>query len=362
VQWLVVIGLLLITGLLREQARAVPPGEAGLTPTLAQRAAFGLYAAGTPYYPEKYWALERKVGVQAGVVSGFVDFHYVFGEARDLELSRGGKRALLYSWEPHCVTHEGGPACISFRSVSAGEQDTYFARVAESMRGYPGEIYVRPWAEMNAAWSAWQPGSGRPRAGSLEEFKAAWRHVVQFFRVRGVKNLHFVFSPDASEDVDTVPVAALYPGADYVDVLGIDGYNWGEGGPQGKSRWREFHEVFSDMYQRLTALHPSAPVWICEFGSKEPERDDGTAESPAPVDRAHTKAEWLERALSSRAFPRVEALVFYSAVPQGGRYARDFRVESSRASLRVTRKFARAAGARRLAPDTGAQRVERGAR
>ena len=270
-------------------------------PPLRERAQAGLYAPGTALYPERYWALERKLGTRAEIVSGFVDWDYVFGEPRDVALSLKGKRKLLYSWEPHCAQTEagiveaGGSAreqneeCISFRSVIEGKHDEYFERIALSMQKHPGEIYVRPWAEMNAPWSPYKPDSDSSRAGTREEFKEAWRHLVKFFRTRGINNLRFVFSPDATEDADTVAVASVWPGTEYVDVLGIDGYNWGDGGPLGKSSWREFDAIFADMYQRLSALTPTAPVWICEFGSKEPKRDDGTPESPAPVDPGTTR-------------------------------------------------------------------------
>ncbi|MFT3926353.1 MAG: glycosyl hydrolase [Myxococcales bacterium] len=318
---------------------AAAPSAAQPTSTLRQRAQSGLYAPGTPYYPERYWALEKKLGVRAEIVSGFVDFEYVFGEPRDLALSLKGKRKLLYSWEPHCVG-EGTPeqSCTDFRAVIDGKLDEYFERIALSMQSYPGEIYVRPWAELNAPWSPYRPGSSSSRAGTRDEFIAAWRHLVKFFRTRGINNLRFVFSPDANEDAETVPVASLFPGTEFVDVLGIDGYNWGDGGRDGNTSWREFDGVFADMYRRLTALHPNAPVWICEFGLKEPKRDDGSAESPAPTDPKHDKAQWLERALNSSEFPHLAALVFYSSRPASG-YQRDFNVDSSAGSLRATRAW-----------------------
>jgi hypothetical protein len=319
--------------------RPVPPP---VLPPLAQRAQAGLFAPGTPYYPRNYWALEKKLGTRAEIVSGFVDFDYVFGEPRDLALSLKGKRKLLYSWEPHCAKNEQGvEECVSFRSLIEGKHDEYLERIALSMQSFPGEIYVRPWAEMNAPWSPYRADSGSPRAGTREEFKEAWRHLVKYFRTRGINNLRFVFSPDASEDADTVPVSSVWPGMEYVDVLGIDGYNWGNGGPAGKSSWREFEAIFAPMYQRLSALHPNAPVWICEFGSKEPRRDDGTPESPAPVDPGHDKAKWLEQALSSREFSHLAALVFYSSRPAHGSYQRDFQVDSSPGSLRATRAYLR---------------------
>jgi hypothetical protein len=305
-------------------------------PPLRERALFGAYAPGVPYYPQRALPrLERKLGVKLAIVSGFVDWDYVLGESRDQLLAAGGRK-LLYSWEPHCAA-DGH--CITFRDVIAGELDGYFERVAASMRRFPHQIYVRPWAEMNASWSPYRAGSGRPGAGSAEEFKQAWRHLYDFFRARGVHNLRFVFNTDAELEQGSADVVhEIWPGADYVDVLGIDGYNWGESGLPGGNSWREFDAIFTPMYRLLTSLHPSAPVWICEFGSKEPRKSDGSARSPAPPDPAHSKARWLENALASTAFPRMEALVYYNAYTPERDNQRDFRLESSRASLAAIRR------------------------
>ena len=100
---------------------------------------------------------------------------------------------------------------------------------------------------------------------------------------RGATNLKWVFNPAADTYAETTPVGKIWPGAAYVDVLGIDGFNWGKDNHWG--RWLSFGESSG----RCTAadedctLH--APVWICEFGSKEPRRHDG-----APRDRRQSKA------------------------------------------------------------------------
>lgn len=303
---------------------------------LRERTLFGAYAPGLPYYPRRALPqLERKLGARLAIVSGFVDWDYVLGEQRDRLLAAGGRK-LLYSWEPHCAA-DG--RCIAFRDVIAGELDGYFERVAASMRRFPHAIYVRPWAEMNASWSPYRAGSGRPGAGSSEEFKQAWRHLYDFFRARGVDNLRFVFNTDAELEEGSADVREIWPGAGYVDVLGIDGYNWGESGLPGGNRWLEFDAIFTPMYRLLTSLHPSAPVWICEFGSKEPRKSDGSPRSPAPPDASHSKARWLENALASTAFPRLEALVYYNAYTPARDNQRDFRLESSRESLGVIRRL-----------------------
>jgi len=303
---------------------------------LRDRTVFGAYAPGLPYFNAGLRKLEGPavLGQRVAIASGFIDWDYILGEKRDLALATAG-RTLLYSWEPHCVA--GGP-CISFRDVADGKLDGYLNDVAESMKRFPYVIYVRPWAELNAHWSPYRPGSNKVQAGSVEDFKRAWRHLVDFFRARQVHNLRFVFNPDASVEEANVPIASIWPGQQYVDVLGIDGYNWGESKLPHGNTWQEFEVVFADMYSVLTALHPTAPVWICEFGSKEPRKSDGTKKSPAPRDPAHSKARWIEGFMRSTAFPRIEALVYYSAYTAGRDNQRDFRFESSTESLQAIRR------------------------
>jgi Glycosyl hydrolase family 26 len=299
---------------------------------LRDRVALGAYVAGLPYFEagaREFGALERKLGTKIEILSGFVDWEYLLGNERDLALSAGGSRTLLYSWEPHCAPEEQG-GCITLGEVARGEHDAYLLRVAASMKDFPYDLYVRPWGEMNAEWSAWQPNSGRNRAGSAAEFVAAWRHVRTLFREQGVHNLKFVFNPDASDFATNIPVPEIWPGAEYVDVLGIDGYNWGDGSADS---WTEFDAVFARMYEVLTALHPSAPVWICEVGSKEPRKNDGSPKRTAPVDREHSKAAWIEAMMNSTAFPRLTALVYFNVLKE-----RDFRFESSPDSLRAMRR------------------------
>jgi hypothetical protein len=306
---------------------------AAQTAPLRDRVELGAYVAGLPYFDKsarEFTALERRLQTKIPIVSGFVDWSYVLGEPRDRALSADGTRTLLYSWEPHC---NADGSCVSLGAVARGEHDAYLQRVADSMRQFPYDLYVRPWGEMNAEWSAWQPGSGKPRAGTPAEFIAAWRHVHDFFAQRGIRNLKFVFNPDASNDASSVPIAKIWPGHEYVDVLGIDGYNWGRGRPGGPGRWEEFEQIFTPMYEILTALHETAPVWFCEVGSKEPRKDDGSEQRPAPRDPEHSKGAWIEAMLSSRAFPRLTAIVGFNVLKE-----RDFRFESSADSLRAIRR------------------------
>jgi beta-mannanase len=264
-----------------------------------------------------------------GVASAFVDWTYVIGGPNESWMSAQGTRKVLLAWEP---------VGIRFSDVLNLRQDRYLEAVARSMRAFPYDVYVRPWPEMNASWSTWQPTSGgaKPDGGTPEQFIAAWRYLVTFMRSRGAAHLKFVFSTDAGGGPRRTPIEAIWPGSAYVDVLGMDGYNWGNSAGEAGESWRSFDTIFTPMYRTLTSLDLTAPVWITELGCKEPAEEDdwGFPRSSSPVDPAHSKATWIDEMMSSTAFPRVEALVYFEQ-----RKERDWRLESSGAALTAVRRL-----------------------
>jgi len=274
--------------------------------------------------------LEAKLGKRLDIASAFVDWSHVLGSADEIKLARGGATKVLLSWEPFGVR---------FTDVTDGRKDGYLREVASSVRRFPHLLYVRPWPEMNASWSSWQPTeSGRQQdGGTPQEFVAAWRYMVSFLRGQGVANLRFVFSVDASENSTNTDVELLWPGAAYVDLIGIDGYNWGASVPGPKDsgdRWDSFTTIFAGMYERLTKLHPSTAIWITEFGCKDTSREDNAnyPRQSSPRDPHNSKAAWLRDVLSLTSFPQLEALVYFN-----NRKERDWRMESPPEALAAFR-------------------------
>ncbi len=305
--------------------RSLQPASAS-SPTLASHVIFGSTVADLPKGRTGLPALEAQLGRRIAVVSSFVDWTYVFGGANERWMASGGDRRVLLSWEP---------SGIRFADVTSGRTDAYLTRVAESMKAFPYDVYVRPWPEMNACWSSWQPTNrgNKPDGGTPKQFVAAWRYTVTFMRARGVTHLKFVFDPDSSNWPCNTPVPSIWPGSRYVDVLGIDGYNWGNSAADSRDtgdRWRTFTDIFEPMYVTLTHLDATAPVWVTEVGCKEPlEEDNGSFPlASAPVDPHHTKAAWIAEMMSSTAFPRMTAIAWFDQ-----RKERDWRLNSSPTSL-----------------------------
>jgi hypothetical protein len=173
-------------------------------------------------------------------------------------------RVPLVAWEPWAP--DGGVAQPAFRlqRIVDGAFDDYIESWARALRGLHSRIYLRPMHEFNGNWYPW---CGSVNGNSPELFKQAWRRMVDIFRREGAGNVKWVFTPineDWPMNADN-RFERFYPGRDYVDVLAMDGYNWGATKPN-FGGWRSFRTTFSAAYHRLSRLG-SQPIWIAEVGS-----------------------------------------------------------------------------------------------
>jgi mannan endo-1,4-beta-mannosidase len=263
---------------------------------------------------------EQSLGAHVAIASSFRGWGDVFPDAVQQEQAAAG-HTLLVAWDL------GDTAATRFSTFYNGDHDGYLAEEASAAKNFGATIYVRPWAEMNADWVPFQPtASGEKTAGgTYAQFIRAWRYLVTFFRSHGAGNVRWVFNPTTDTYAETTPVNRIWPGAGYVDVLGLDGYNWGTGGVL---QWRSFADIYRTQYRRLVTLAPSLPVWVCEFGSKAANESDGAVRDPR-----HSKSAWLSGMFSwLSGADHVRALVMFNV-----RKERDWRIQSSQAALRTMR-------------------------
>jgi len=110
-------------------------------------------------------------------------------------------------------------------------------------------------------------------------YRKMFRYVVKAFREEGTNNALWVFcpnaesipNPDHEEDAEWNRAANYYPGDEWVDVMGMDGYNWGTARTVAvdgwDSRWLSFHEIFSPLRNELLELAPDKPLCVMETAS-----------------------------------------------------------------------------------------------
>lgn len=145
----------------------------------------------------------------------------------------GGVNAL--SWHTRNLLTGGDAWDVSSDRVvasviSGGElHDAYFAwidRVADfllSLRSDDGElipVIFRPYHEMSGGWFWWGAKHCSP-----EDYIALWRETIDRLRSRGVHNIVVAYSMADYENEEEF--ASMYPGDDYVDIVGFDIYQYG---------------------------------------------------------------------------------------------------------------------------------------
>jgi len=249
---------------------------------------------------------EKKLGKRFDIIHYFFGWGSSFNHALNKNVP---SRDLMISWNPG--TH--------IQSISTGGQDAYIIQYATEAKKYGHVVYLRFAAEMNGDWN--QYSSAAKDGPSASEFTLAWTRIVDIFRKVGAHNVKFVWciNEDDVPNIDGNHAENYWPGAEWVDILGIDGYNWGsQGKGRGATSWRSFEQIFITPYIRITSRSPTLPIWICEFGTPEREVRD-----PKGV----SKAQWFEDMFRSIRFPRLKAIVYFSAddLP----LHRDFRIDSS---------------------------------
>ncbi len=233
----------------------------------------------------------------------------------------------MITWEPWRKPKDSvaqgsqHPGLLS--DIAGGRYDRFLNRWGRDAAAYRRPLVIRFMHEMNGTWYPWQAnGNGN----TPEDYKRAFRHVHDVFDKHGAGNVSWVFSLDtlaggAPTTVDEMK--RYYPGARYVDWMGLSGFNWGPESPW--TTERSFESTFAPSVRQIEQF--GKPVMLSEIGSSI---------------RADDQPGWLESALADiEAMPSVKAVVWFDADTPDA----NFRL--SRSTLRV---LDRESDTRRLSP------------
>lgn len=273
----------------------------GMTPASAHAGSvgFGAYVPSSPQSGmDGVHELENALGRNLDVVM----FYQAWGDGSSSSLQPSwlseaaqGGRNVLVTWEPWVP---GGPIDqpdYRLQRIVDGDFDGYIRSWASGLRAYGRRVYLRPMHEMNGTWYPW---SGVTNGNSPRLYRTAWRHIHDIFTYVGADNVRWVWSPNAEDVPQGNRFERYYPGDRYVDVVALDGYNWGTCVPQ-NGGWRSFDAIFRSAYRRITQL-ATKPVWIAE-----------TASAPDGGD----KSRWVDKMFGSveRRYPRIRQVVWFDS-------------------------------------------------
>jgi beta-mannanase len=169
----------------------------------------------------------------------------------------------VIAWEPWRwgggITQPG----YALDRIVAGDMDGYLRGWASGIAAWGRPVTLRFAHEMNGNWYPWAEGINGNGPG---DYVAAWRHVHDLFKAAGAVNVTWMWAPNVPYPGST-PLTSLYPGRDYVDVVGLDGYNWGTAASW--SSWTDPKSLFGPGLAQLRALAPGKPIVIAETASAE---------------------------------------------------------------------------------------------
>jgi mannan endo-1,4-beta-mannosidase len=141
----------------------------------------------------------------------------------------------------------------SLPDIAAGVYDGYLTSFGQQIAAYGHPVMVTFAHEMNGNWYPW--GRGGKDNVTPAQWVAAWDHVVTVVSAAAPGLVDWVWAPN--DEGGAGPVAAYWPGDEYVDTVGIDGYL--------RSDSATFQSVFGPTIADIRAL-TSRPIWIAETG------------------------------------------------------------------------------------------------
>jgi beta-mannanase len=303
---------------------------------------------------ENIEAFEKLVGKQQAIVASSSYWGEQSFPTANLELIwRHGSIPLVF-WSPwdRPYDEDQGPDKFSLANIAAGKWDKYIDEWADAAKAFRHPIMISfanemngqwfPWSGMffgldkqvpgtdrpaytgpefgddiyTAAWSALRPPRddgpaifkggyyawwldlGYPRYVAPEVFKAAYRHVVDRVRARGATNLIWVFHfmnysmPQGEWNL----IVNYYPGANYVDWLGMSVY----GQQYVEDNWSSFEPLLDWPYTEITEIDPTKPVMLTEWGIGE-------------FPQFGSKSDFITEAFAvMKRYPRLKAAVYWN--------------------------------------------------
>lgn len=203
-----------------------------------------------------------------------------------------------------------------------GQYDEYLHNYAQQLKAFGHPVLFRLNNEMNGDWcwySAFYTGK------DAELYKALWQYIYETFEHHGVDNVLWVWNPhDVSRpEFKWNHHLMYYPGDEYVDLIGLTGYNTGTYFPG--ETWREFDEVYKPMYADYGDLFQK-PFIITEFGSNSVGGD---------------KPAWINRMFDGiKQFPNIKVAIWWSGIDydQHGQPGRIYLLDESDETTEVFHK------------------------
>ena len=194
------------------------------------------------------------------------------------------------------------PLNTSLTDIIAGTYDWYLVQYAVAVRAYRYPVILGFGHEMNGNWYSWGYTHSTPA-----NYIAAWRHVVAVFRSVGANNAKWLWAVNRLSGPTTSSVKQWWPGQQWVDLVGIDGYYYTAG--------ETFDRVYGQTMDEIRQFS-SAPLLIAEVS----------------VGTTSDRETQISGLLAGAKAHNVFALVWFDEAQHNGLYHQDWHLEDDPAA------------------------------
>lgn len=179
-----------------------------------------------------------------------------------------------------------------------GKKDEEIRNLAKQIKSLQHPVLFRLNNEMNSDWTSY---SGIVTLSDPELYKAAWIRIYAIFEEEQVDNAIWIWNPNDNNYPPSKwnDFLCYYPGDDYVQMIGITGYNTGNYYENETGEvWREFDKIYSEINEKYMPYFAEFPWIITEFASSS---------------YGGNKVKWIERMFKNiHSYPNIKAAVWFS--------------------------------------------------
>lgn len=265
---------------------------------------WGYAVEGYPITAEKIEELKNDTGLFPGLLAFYLQWplspnSFEISVRSFEEIWKAGSVPCL-TWEP-MYYREGKEVMIPYEEILNGSYDDYITAFATALKGWGKPCILRFAHEMNLDRYHWGTTLEEFGPDSPQIYIEIFQHVVGQFRKKGVKNVLWAFCPNAV----SVPGSTAwnkpknyYPGDQYVDLLGMDGYNCISAEKDQECPLRSFEQIFAPLYQELKKIAPKKPILVFETAS---------------INREETRLPWIMDAIPVIKKWRLKGVIWFQA-------------------------------------------------
>ncbi len=145
---------------------------------------------------------------------------------------------------------------VAYQNILGGGSDAVIKAAARNLASLGKPVFLR-WAwEMNGNWYPW---GGPNNDNNAQGYVTCWRRLHKIFAAQGAHNVAWVWSINWNNRPPSTAnrFQAYYPGDDYVDWVGISGYDLNHESPQ---------TLYDPLYN---AYAKQKPVFVTEIGAAD---------------------------------------------------------------------------------------------